>query len=97
MKHVTDLLKTLSENLTAKAVANAVMATPVSAGDFHVVPLCEISIGIGSGGGQGISEGDDKGEGVGKGTGGGAGGGAKVRPVAALVVDNDGVRLERLG
>jgi uncharacterized spore protein YtfJ len=97
MKHVTDLLQTLSENLTGKAIANAVMATPISAGDFHVVPLCEISIGIGSGGGQGTSEGDENGEGVGHGKGGGAGGGVNVRPVATLVVDNDGVRLERLG
>jgi uncharacterized spore protein YtfJ len=97
MKQVNDLLQTLSEKLTGKSAAKAVMATPISAGDCHVVPLCEVAIGMGSGGGQGVAEGDAKGEGQGQGTGGGAGGGAQVRPVAVLIVDQDGIRVERLG
>jgi uncharacterized spore protein YtfJ len=97
MKQVTDLLETLSAKLTGKAAAKAVLATPISAGDCHVVPLCEVSIGMGSGGGQGVAEGNASGEGQGQGTGGGAGGGAQVRPVAVLVVDKDGIRVERLG
>jgi len=97
MEHVTNLLEALSKSLTGKAAAGAVMAKPVSAGDYHVVPLCEIAVGFGSGGGQGKSDGDEKGIGKGEGTGGGGGGGAKVKPVAVLIVDGDSVRLERLG
>ena len=97
MKHVTDLLQTLSEKLSGKAAAKAVMATPLSSGDCHVVPLCEVSIGLGSGGGAAVADGEKGGEAQDEGKGGGAGGGAKVLPVAVLIVDNEGVRFERLG
>ncbi len=97
MKDVVDLLQMLSGNLSQKAAAKTVVGTPISAGEFHVVPLCEVSIGMGSGGGQGTSEGDAGGVGKGDGRGIGAGGSAKVQPVAVLVVDNSGIRIERLG
>lgn len=97
MKQVEEVLKALSGQLAGKAAANAVVGKMVSAADCHVLPLCEISVGLGAGGGQGVSEGNDKGEGQGSGTGGGAGGSAKVRPVAVLVVDGQGIRVERLG
>lgn len=97
MKEIKDLIQTVSERLTKLAKDGGVMAEPMSQGDFHVVPLCELSLGFGGGGGKGVSEGDDKGEGVGEGIGGGAGGGVSVRPVAVLVIDGDDIRLERLG
>jgi len=97
MKQLKDLISSISGRLTRMAREGSVMAEPMSQGDFHVVPLCELSIGFGGGGGTGASEGDEKGEGAGEGTGGGAGGGVCVRPVAVLVIDGDNVRLERLG
>ena len=97
MKAIRELLETISTRLGKLAQANAVMAEPISMGDeVHVIPLCEVSVGFGSGGGTGVSDGDDKGQGVGEGTGGGGGGGARVEPVAVLVIDQQGVRLEEL-
>ncbi len=97
MKQVTEILASLSSTLAAKGASKAVVGEMISAGDYHVVPLCEVAIGLGSGGGQGTSDGDANGVGKGEGTGIGAGGSAKVQPVAVIVVDNGGVRIERLG
>jgi len=97
MKEVTELLQMLSQRLAGKAAAKAVAGTPISVGDCHVLPLCEVAVGFGGGGGEGISDGDRKGENKGEGTGGGGGGGSRVRPVAVLVVDGTDIRIERLG
>jgi len=98
MKHVKDLLETLTGRLEGLARSNAVVAQPVVVGDRHMIPLCELSMGMGAGGGIGEGEPDDStGYSGGKGMGGGAGGGAKVSPVAVIVVDGADVRLEILG
>ena len=95
MEHVTNLIGLLSDRLKKAASANAVVAKPVSVGDRHIVPLCELSLSFGGGGGD--AEGSAKGRETGKGTGAGAGGGAKASPVAVLVVEGNDVRLEKIG
>jgi uncharacterized spore protein YtfJ len=95
MKHVEEILESLSGQLRTLAQGNAVVAKPLSVGDKHVIPLCQLSMGLGAGGGIGEGEADDAaGYAGGKGVGGGAGGGAKVAPVAVVVVDGDEVRIE---
>ena len=94
MDSVKNMIAVLSERLKVVAAANAVVARPVSVGDRHVVPLCEIGLSFGGGGGSG--EGEVKGS-AGGGYGAGAGGGAKASPVALLVVDGNDVRLEKVG
>jgi DegV family protein with EDD domain len=75
----------VSERLTKLARGNAVVAKPLSVGDRHIVPLCELSLAVAGGGGSGESL--EEGPESGSGTGGGAGGAAKANPVAILVVD----------
>jgi len=95
MKHVEEILNSLSDQLRTLAQGNAVVAKPLAVGDKHLIPLCQLSMGMGAGGGIGEGEADDAaGYAGGKGVGGGAGGGAKVAPVAVVVVDGDEVRIE---
>jgi uncharacterized spore protein YtfJ len=97
MKHVGEILESLSQQLRTLAQGNAVVAKPLVVGDRHLIPLCQLSMGMGAGGGIGEGDADEAaGYAGGKGVGGGAGGGAKVAPVAVVVVDGDDVRLEIL-
>ena len=95
MEHVKNLIGLLSEQLKKVAAANAVVAKPVSVGDRHIVPLCELGLTLGGGGGSG--EGKAKGGRGGIGTGVGAGGGAKASPIAVLVIESGKARLEKIG
>lgn len=96
MEQVKEILALLGEQMKKLAQANAVVAKPISAGDRHVLPLCELSFGFGAGGGTGEAakeaESQDN-----QGSGAGAGGNAKATPVAALIVDGSEVRLESFG
>ena len=98
MKHIQDLLSSISGHLGKLAEGNAVVSKTLSVGDRHVIPLCELSMGFGGGGG--VGEGSEKpekdGASGGTGTGGGAGGGAKANPVAVVVIDGGKVRVESL-
>lgn len=98
MEDINELFEAVSERLTKMAQANAVVSKPISVGDRHVIPLCELSMGFGGGGGTATGEGQSpEGAGSGEGEGGGAGGGAKANPVAVIVVDGEKVRVEKLG
>jgi uncharacterized spore protein YtfJ len=58
--------------------------------------LISAGFGFGAGGGSGKGEARQKGEGKGEGIGGTTGGAAGVKPVAVIVIDKDGVRLEEV-
>ena len=81
--------KALSQ-LVATARADAVFGQPVVSGDTTVISCSEIAIGMGMGSGSGPV--DEKGNPTGGGSGGG--GGARGRPVAAIVITKEGVRVE---
>ena len=93
MDKINELFLAVSERLAGLARGNAVVAKPLSVGDRHIVPLCELSLAFGGGGGEGTDSGPE----AGGGTGGFSGGAAKASPVAILVVDSGKVRLERVG
>ena len=76
--------------LVATARADAVFGQPVVSGDTTVISCSEIAIGMGMGSGSGPV--DEKGNPTGGGSGGG--GGARGRPVAAIVITKEGVRVE---
>lgn len=96
MKDVQTLLSLVSGRLAEKARANAVVGKPISVGERHVVPLCELSVGLGGLGGGGESTGKEAAP-KGSGVGGGAGGGAKATPVAVLVIEDGKPRVESFG
>jgi len=84
------------------ALPEAVFSDPVSHGEYTVITAKEIAIGMGAGfGSGGGTEGDAaaaarEGEqpAMGYGNGGGGGGSAIARPVAAISIGPDGVRIE---
>jgi len=84
------------ENLFDKAVTEiermlntkTVVGEPITVEGTTLIPLVNIGFGFGVGGGKGSEP--NKGSGQGGGTGGGGG----VKPVAVVVVNADGVRVE---
>ncbi len=76
--------------LVLTASADAVFGEPVVNGDTTVIPCSESVIGMGMGSGSGPA--DANGNQTGGGSGGG--GGARSRPVAAIIISRDGVRVE---
>ena len=84
------------EKLFDKAVAEiermlntkTVVGDPITVEGNTLIPLVSVGFGFGAGGGEGSEP--DKGSGQGGGTGGGGG----VKPVALVVINKDGVRVE---
>lgn len=85
------------ENLFGKAVSEierlintkTVVGEPITVEGRTLIPLVSVGFGFGVGGG----EGNDPKKG-GAGTGGATGGGGGVKPVAIVIIDKDGVRVE---
>jgi uncharacterized spore protein YtfJ len=80
---VTTTLGEIEKVLGSKTV----VGDPITIGDTTIIPLISVGFGFGGAGG-GTGESKDKGEGFG----GGAGGG--VRPIAIIIIDKDGARIE---
>ena len=68
--------------------SKTVVGDPITIEDNTLIPLISVGFGFGVGGGEGSDPG--KCAGVGGGTGGGGG----VKPVALIVINKDGVRVE---
>lgn len=79
------------------ARANSVYGSPVRQGDTIIVPAAEILsiMGMGFGAGNG-TEHEEKGQENNSGGGGGGGGRTFARPVAVIIANNDGVRVEHV-
>jgi uncharacterized spore protein YtfJ len=75
-----------------------VFSQPVTQGQYTVITASELTagIGVGYGGGGGSGEMTPEGQqsGVGFGGGGGGGGGTLARPVAAIIIGPEGVRVD---
>jgi uncharacterized spore protein YtfJ len=86
------------ENLFGKAVdeiermlnTKTVVGDPIEVEGNTLIPLVSVGFGFGVGGGEGTDP--SKGSGAGGGTGGGGG----VKPVAMIIVNKDGVRVESI-
>ena len=84
------------ENLFGKAIGEiermlntkTVVGDPITVGDNTLIPLISIGFGFGAGGGEGTDPSK------GAGTGGGTGGGGGVKPVALIIINKDGARVE---
>lgn len=88
-------METTLDKFLSAANVEAVYGSPVSQGENTVIPTAEVlslvGFGLGSGSGsQGTAENDS----VGSGSGGGGGGRVLARPVAAIILSPDGVRVE---
>jgi uncharacterized spore protein YtfJ len=84
------------ENLFGKAIGEiermlntkTVVGEPITVEGNTLIPLISVGFGFGVGAGEGT---DPK---KGAGAGGGAGGGGGVKPVALVIINKDGVRVE---
>jgi len=90
MTEVENLVKVTLEEIEKVLNTRTVVGEPVTIEGATIIPLISIGFGFGAGGGSGKGESKSKGEG----TAGGSGGGAGVKPVAIIVVDKQGVRIE---
>lgn len=95
MEDVESLLKTSLEEIERVLDSKTVVGDQIKVGDVTMIPLVSLGFGFGAGGGSGKGEiptGGAKGEG--EGVGAGTGGGGGIKPVAMIIIDKDGVRIE---
>ena len=90
MTVVEDLVKTTLGEIEKVLSTRTVVGEPITIEGTTLIPLISVGFGFGAGGGEGKAEAKQKGEGVGGGTGGGAG----VKPIAIVIIDKGGVRIE---
>lgn len=90
MEDVERLLKAAMGEVERMLNTKAVVGDPITIDGNTLIPLVSLGFGIGAGGGTGTMKKGESGEGKGAGTGGGGG----VKPVAMIIVNKDGVRLE---
>lgn len=89
MAEVESVAKTTLEEIEKVLSTKTVVGEPITIEGNTLIPLISISFGFGAGAGTGRGE-KQKGEGTGAGT----GGGARVKPVAVIIVNKEGVRIE---
>lgn len=95
-----ELIQNTFDEFLATANVHAVYGEPIEHGTTLVIPTAEVLCGMGFGAGFGSGSSSESGAenqaSPSSGTGGGGGGGGRVfaRPVAVIVVDSDGVRVE---
>lgn len=89
MAEVESVVKTTLEEIEKVLGTKTVVGEPITIESNTLIPLVSIGFGFGAGAGTGMGN-KDKGEGSGAGTGGGAG----VKPVAVIVINKEGVKVE---
>jgi len=90
MEHVESLLKTTLGEIERVLNSKSVVGAPIAVDGNTVIPLVSVGFGFGAGGGSGRDPKSPQAEGAGEGSGGGGG----VKPVAVVIVNKDGVRVE---
>jgi uncharacterized spore protein YtfJ len=86
MTNTDTLLKQSVDELDKLLQAQNVIGEPMTHGEVTVIPLVSFGFGFGAGGGTGKQA-----EG-----GAGTGGGGGIRPVAVIVIDDDGTRIQSI-
>ena len=92
MEHVENLLKTTLAEIERLLTTRTVVGEPITIEGNTIIPLISFGFGFGAGGGSGKEQKTI----VGGALGGGSGGGGGIKPVAIIVVNKDGVRIEPL-
>ena len=90
MEDVEKLVKTTLGEIEKVLDAKTVVGEPITIEGTTLIPLMSVGFGFAAGGGTGKGETKEVMEGGGSGTGGGGG----VKPIAVIVIDKDGVRIE---
>jgi uncharacterized spore protein YtfJ len=90
MEHVENLLKVNLSEIERLLSTKSVVGEPMKIEGVTLIPLISFGFGFGAGGGSGKAEKSGSGEGLGAGTGGGGG----IKPVAVVIVSDEGVSIE---
>jgi len=90
MDNMENLIKSTLGEIERILSTKTAMGEAVKVGDITIIPLIEMGFGFGVGSGTGKAPKAEQGEGTGSGLGGGGG----VKPVAMIVIENGGVRIE---
>lgn len=93
MNPAQDILKSLVGELKDLAKTETIVGAPITMGEYIIVPISRVSLGVGAGGGVGEAE-ARKGC---TGEGGGGGGGIRMNPVALVAVRGGELSVHRLG
>lgn len=88
MEHIQEVLKTSLEELERVLSTKTVVGEPLVIEGNTLIPLISIGFGFGAGGNTGGKKGSEEGQGA------GTGGGGGIRPVALVIINKDGVRVE---
>ncbi len=87
MEGLAEILRTITGEMQKSLSARTVVGEPISLDGKTVIPLVSVGMGFGAGTGSGQDR---------EGQGGGGGGGLGLKPVAVIIADQQGVRVERL-
>ena len=87
------LISDVVKQLVSAADVEAAFGDPRTIGDRTIILAAEVSCGVGFGLGGGQGRGPEE-DGSGGGAGAGAGGGARSRPVAAIIIEPQGVSVQ---
>lgn len=88
MKDVEKLFGTAVNEIERMLNTKTVVGEPITVEGNTLIPLVSVGFGFGVGGGEGTDPSK------GAGTGGGTGGGGGVKPVALIIINKHGVRVE---
>ncbi len=88
MNNIENLLRTAFGEMEKVMTARTVVGDAATFDDKTIIPLVSIKMGFGAGAGG--EEGKEASEG------GGAGGGVSIKPVAVIILEKEGVRIEQL-
>jgi uncharacterized spore protein YtfJ len=88
MENVDSLFEKAVNEIERMLNTKTVVGEPITVEGNTLIPLVNVGFGFGGGGGKGTEPKKGAGEG------GGAGGGGGVKPVALVIINKDGVRVE---
>jgi uncharacterized spore protein YtfJ len=92
MEDVENLVKTTMGEIEKMLSTKTVVGDPIEVDGKTLIPLIAVGFGFGAGGGTGKMSMKQQQEG----TGGGTGGGAGIRPIAVIISDEKGIRIESI-
>lgn len=98
MEDIEKLVATSMGEIEKLLSTKAVVGEPIIAEGNTIIPLMSIGFAFGAGGGSGKGSGrgekSSSGEGAGEGIGEGTGGVGGIKPVALIIINKEGVRVE---
>jgi uncharacterized spore protein YtfJ len=84
-QELSEILKTITEEMQKALSAKNAVGDPVTVDGKTVIPLMSVGMGFGAGSSSGKADNP-----------GGGAGALGMKPVAVIIIDQDGVRVERL-